>query len=341
MTTSPSRWIVEERCTPSPDRLATDLLAGLATRPVTIPPKWFYDEKGSELFDAITQLPEYYPTRTEEAILREHVRELPQVTTLVELGAGYSRKTRLLLKALTASGESLKFVPLDVAVEPLREAAQRIAEDFPTVTVHGIVADFDDELAPLPGEPGERLVAFLGSTIGNLTPAPRAAFLARLHRALDPGDRFLLGADLVKDTGRLVRAYDDAAGVTAAFNKNVLSVLARELDADLDPDDFDHVAVYDEVADRIEMRLRARRTLRVPVRALDLVWELAEGEEVLTETSAKFRLDGLRRELEGAGFELEQTWTDDEGDFSLTLSRHRDLPPVAGYGPEHESQGKS
>jgi L-histidine N-alpha-methyltransferase len=290
---------------------------------VTIPPKWFYDEKGSALFDTITNLPEYYPTRTEESILREHVHELPPAGTLVELGAGYSRKTRLLLEALTSGDRPLLYVPLDVAVEPLREAAVRITDDFPTVTVHGIVADFDDELAPLPGTPGERLVAFLGSTIGNLTPGPRAEFLARLHRATSPGDAFLLGADLVKDPARLVRAYDDASGVTAAFNKNVLEVLARELDADLDPDDFDHVAVYDEELDRIEMRLRARRAMSVPVRALGLTWYLAKGEEVLTETSAKFRVEGLTAELASAGFEVSDVWTDDVEDFSLTLSRHR------------------
>ena len=317
------RWTVEERSAPTPGRLGDDLREGLAQDPVTIPPKWFYDEKGSALFDAITHLPEYYPTRTEESILTEHVIELPHASTLVELGAGYSRKTRLLLEALTSGNRSLLFVPLDVAVEPLRDAAVRITDDFPTVTVHGIVADFDDELAPLPGTPGERLVAFLGSTIGNLTPGPRAAFLERLHRATAPGDHFLLGADLVKDPKRLVHAYDDAAGVTAAFNKNVLEVLARELDADLDPDDFDHVAVYDEQLDRIEMRLRARRALSVPVRALDLTWEIAEGEELLTETSAKFRVEGITTELADAGFEVTEVWTDDVQDFSLTLSRRR------------------
>lgn len=340
MTEPRPRWTVEERRTPSPDRLARDLREGLATRPVSIPPKWFYDEKGSALFDAITQLPEYYPTRTEESILQAHAHELPRVQALVELGAGYSRKTRLLLESLTAGGRPLLLVPLDVAVEPLRDAARRITDDFPTVTVHGVVADFDDELAPLPGFPGERLVAFLGSTIGNLTPGPRAAFLQRLHRATAPGDWFLLGADLVKDAERLVRAYDDAAGVTAAFNKNVLEVLARELDADLDPDDFDHVAVYDSTEDRIEMRLRARRALRVPVRALDLVWELDEGEEVLTETSAKFRVEGIRAELAEAGFDVVEVWTDDDRDFSLTLSRRGSHRGEGGYVLDHESQGE-
>ncbi|MGZ6791560.1 MAG: L-histidine N(alpha)-methyltransferase [Mycobacteriales bacterium] len=316
-----SRWTVQERTTADPYRLAREVREGLSRTPVEIPPKWFYDEKGSHLFDLITELPEYYPTRTEHAILEAHAAELPLVDTLVELGAGYSRKTRLLLEALTRGGRPLLFVPLDVAAEPLRDAAERITADFPSVTVCGLVADFDDELGPLPGAPGSRLVAFLGSTIGNLPPGPRGAFLDRLHRALSPGDRFLLGADLVKDPARLVRAYDDAAGVTAAFNKNVLDVLARELDADLDPDDFDHVAVWDDTAERIEMRLRARRDLSVPVRALGLEWPIAAGEEILTETSAKFRPAGLRTELAAAGFAVEASWTDAAQDFSLTLAR--------------------
>jgi L-histidine N-alpha-methyltransferase len=316
-----SRWSIEVRSQPEPGRLADDVRAGLALSPVTFPPKWFYDEKGSQLFDAITELPEYYPTRTEQQILEQHAGELPLVGTLVELGAGYSPKTRLLLERLTDGGRAPLFVPLDVAEEPLRHAAERITTDFPTVTVRGVVADFDDELAPLPGEPGDRLVAFLGSTIGNLTPGPRRAFLERLHRATDPGDRFLLGADLVKDVERLVRAYDDAAGVTAAFNKNLLDVLARELGADLDPDDFDHVARFDEAEQRIEMRLRARRDLIVPLRVLGVEWRLARGEEVLTETSAKFSVPELRAELAVTGFVVQQVWTDDDRDFALLLAR--------------------
>ncbi|MCU1594244.1 MAG: methyltransferase [Frankiales bacterium] len=316
-----ARWTIQERTTPNPTKLAEDVRQGLSQSPVSIPPKWFYDEKGSQLFDEITELAEYYPTRTEQAILEQHADELPAVDTLVELGAGYSRKTRLLLESLTRGGRALHFVPLDVSAEPLLDAALRITADFPTVTVTGVVADFDDELAPLPGTPGTRMVAFLGSTIGNLTPAPRRAFLQRLHRATDPGDWFLLGADLVKDPERLVRAYDDARGVTAAFNKNVIEVLARELDANLTADDFDHVARYDTELERIEMRLRARRAMTVNLKGLDLAWHLAEGEEILTETSAKFRVEGLRSELGDAGFEVVTTWTDPAGDFSLTLSK--------------------
>lgn len=308
-------WSVEVRRAPDPGRLAADVRAGLSRNPVEIPPKWFYDEKGSQLFDEITELPEYYPTRTETAILQAHASELPHVGTLVELGAGYSRKTRLLLQSVRPD----LFVPLDVSEEPIRDAAVRITRDFPQIEVRGIVADFEDELAPLPGTDGDRLVAFLGSTIGNLTPGPRAEFLRRVFRATAPGDLFLLGADLVKDTDRLLRAYDDSAGVTAAFNKNVLHVLARELDADLDPDDFDHVAFWNSDQDRIEMRLRARRDLVVPL--LGLEWRIAAGEEILTETSAKFRVEGLRAELADVGFQVQTTWTDDAQDFSVTLAR--------------------
>jgi L-histidine N-alpha-methyltransferase len=314
-----ARWSVEVRKAPDPTALAADVRRGLLQNPVEIPPKWFYDEKGSQLFDDITELPEYYPTRTEQAILDTYAAALPRVGTLVELGAGYSRKTKSLLEAVRPT----LFVPLDVAEEPLHDAGARITADFPEIEVKGVVADFDDELGALPGLPGDRMVAFLGSTIGNLTPGPRAAFLERLQRATDPGDWFLLGADLVKDRGRLVRAYDDAAGVTAAFNKNVIEVLARELDANLDADDFDHVAVYNDLEDRIEMRLRARRAMTVHLKGLDLAWQIAEGEEILTETSAKFRVEGLRAELAAAGFEVVEVWTDPAGDFSLTLSRRR------------------
>jgi L-histidine N-alpha-methyltransferase len=310
---------VEVRRKPDPTRLAQDVRAGLSKTPVEIPPKWFYDEKGSQLFDDITDLPEYYPTRTEQAILDEHASELPHVGTLVELGAGYSRKTKALLSSIRPD----LFVPLDVSEEPIHDAAARISADFPDMQILGIVADFEDDLSPLPGAAGDRMVAFLGSTIGNLTPEPRKAFLGRVHDATDPGDLFLLGADLVKDHDRLVRAYDDSAGVTAAFNKNVIHVLARELDANVDADDFDHVAVYNEVDERIEMRLRAKRDLAVDLVGIDRRWNIARGEEILTETSAKFRVEGLRKELDAAGFEVVTTWTDSADDFSLTLARRR------------------
>jgi dimethylhistidine N-methyltransferase len=238
--------------------------------------------------------------------------------TLVEIGSGASRKTRLLLDALTAGGRPLTFVPIDVSVEMLEAAARSIAADYPSVAVTAIAADFDAPLSALPGEPGSRLVVFLGSTIGNLPPAQRRAFLAGLRARLSPGDRFLLGADLVKDPERLVAAYDDAAGVTAQFNRNVIAVLARELDLDLDPQDFSHVVRWDRAEERIEMRLRARRDISVAVDGVVLA--LRRGQELLTETSAKFRVAALQDELADAGLQPEQSWTDPAGDYALLLS---------------------
>ena len=281
--------------------LEADVRAGLGATPKTLPPKWFYDDRGSELFDEITRLPEYYPTRTERSILVEHARDVAELTkadTLVELGSGTSEKTRLLLDALRHAGTLERFVPFDVSEQTLRDAAASVAREYDGVRVHAVVGDFEHHLGDLP-DGGTRLVAFLGSTIGNLAPAPRAQFLADLAATLAPGDALLLGTDLVKDVDRLVAAYDDAAGVTAAFNRNVLAVLDRELDADFDPDTFDHVAVWNADAEWIEMRLRSQRAQTVHVRALGLDVEFAAGEELRTEISAKFRRDrrgaGARR----------------------------------------------
>jgi len=296
--------------------------AGLGATPKTLPPKWFYDDRGSELFDEITRLPEYYPTRTERSILVEHARDVAELTkadTLVELGSGTSEKTRLLLDALRDAGTLERFVPFDVSEQTLRDAAAGVAREYDDVRVHAVVGDFEHHLGDLP-DGGTRLVAFLGSTIGNLAPEPRAQFLADLAATLAPGDALLLGTDLVKDAGRLVAAYDDAAGVTAAFNRNVLSVLDRELDADFDPDAFDHVAVWNADAEWIEMRLRSQRAQTVHVRALGLDVQFAAGEELRTEISAKFRRDRVEQELAAAGFHLTEWWTDPAGDFALSLS---------------------
>jgi L-histidine N-alpha-methyltransferase len=302
--------------------LEADVRAGLAAAPKTLPPKWFYDDRGSELFDEITRLPEYYPTRTERSILVARARDVAELTkadTLVELGSGTSEKTRLLLDALRDAGTLERFVPFDVSEQTLRNAAAAVAREYLGVRVHAVVGDFEHHLGDLPGG-GTRLVAFLGSTIGNLAPGPRAQFLADLAATLAPGDALLLGTDLVKDVDRLVAAYDDAAGVTAAFNRNVLSVLDRELDADFDPDAFEHVARWDARAEWIEMRLRARRGQTVHLRDLGLTVEFAAGEELRTEISAKFRREGVERELAAAGFQLAEWWTDPAADFALSLS---------------------
>jgi L-histidine Nalpha-methyltransferase len=302
--------------------LRADVRAGLTATPKWLPPKWFYDAAGSALFEEITRLPEYYPTRAERAVLDAHAAEIAriaEVKTLVELGSGSSEKTRLLLDALVGHGALATFVPLDVSASALREAVAALATEYPGLDIHGIVGDFTRHLRMLPGG-GTRLVAFLGGTIGNLLPTERAHFLASLRSVLEPGEWLLLGTDLVKDEGVLVPAYDDAAGVTAEFNRNVLRVVNRELDAGFDPTAFDHVARWDPANEWIEMRLRARTAMRVPIRALDLTVDFAAGEELRTEVSAKFRRDGLSRELSAAGFSLRHWWTDPDGLFGVSLS---------------------
>jgi L-histidine Nalpha-methyltransferase len=325
--TGAERWRVTERQVgpPPQERLVRDVRAGLAQSPPWIPARWFYDEKGSLLFDDITTLPEYYPTRRETEILAAHagdIAALTGATTLVELGSGTSTKTRLLLDAFVADGRSVRFAPLDVSAEVLTAAAESIAAAYPSVFVDAFVADFEDPFGELPGEPGTRLVVFLGGTIGNLNPEARAQFLDRLRDAMAPGDHLLLGADLVKDPARLVAAYDDSAGVTAAFNLNLLDVLRRELDADgLDPGDFEHVARWNPDRSQIEMWLRARRDVQVGFPGIGLRWNLPEGGELLTEISVKFRLAELQDELAAHQLVPASSWTDDDGDFSLTLAR--------------------
>ncbi|WP_369230988.1 L-histidine N(alpha)-methyltransferase [Streptomyces sp. R21] len=299
--------------------LRTDVLHGLTGTPKTLPPKWFYDAHGSELFDKITELPEYYPTRAEREILIARAAEIAAATgarTLVELGSGSSEKTRHLLDALPGLHT---YVPVDVSESALTQAGQALIAEQPDLAVHALIADFTGGLA-LPGTPGPRLVAFLGGTIGNLLPAERAAFLASVRSLLSPGDALLLGTDLVKDESVLVAAYDDAAGVTAAFNKNVLAVVNRELGADFDPDAFSHVALWDAEHEWIEMRLRALTAQTVKIPALDLAVDFADGEELRTEISAKFREEGVRSELAASGLELTHWWTDEKNRFALSLS---------------------
>lgn len=301
--------------------LRRDVREGLTGTPKTLPPKWFYDERGSVLFEEITRLEEYYPTRREREILIARAPDIAAATgarTLLELGAGSGEKTRLLLGAL--SGTLRSYVPVDVSGDFLEGAAAGIAADHPGLTVRAVVADYEQHLPLLPG--GERrLIAFLGGTIGNMPPAERIGFLCGVRAIMDDGDFLLLGADLVKDTGRLVRAYDDAAGVTAEFNRNVLSVINRDLDADFDPSAFEHVAVWDEAEEWIEMRLRSAAGQDVRVGGLDLAVSFAAGEEMRTEISAKFRRERLEAELGAAGMEIAGFWTDEAGDFSLTLAR--------------------
>ncbi|MFJ2113260.1 MULTISPECIES: L-histidine N(alpha)-methyltransferase [unclassified Streptomyces] len=302
--------------------LRADVLQGLTRTPKVLPPKWFYDARGSELFEEITRLPEYYPTRAEREILLTRAPRIAAVTgarALIELGSGSSDKTRHLLDELMEVTGLAHYVPVDVSESALTGAAESLLAERPGLHVHALIADFTASLV-LPSTPGPRLVAFLGGTIGNLLPPERAEFLASVRALLAPGDSLLLGTDLVKDESVLVRAYDDTAGVTAEFNKNVLGVINRELGADFDPDDFEHVARWDREEEWIEMRLRARRALAVKIPELDLVVHFEAGEEVRTEVSAKFRQDRVRDELAVAGMELAHWWTDGEGRFALSLA---------------------
>jgi L-histidine Nalpha-methyltransferase len=305
------------------DALRADVRAGLTATPKTLPPKYFYDERGSELFDEITRLPEYYLTRAETAILRERAAEIADLTrceSLVELGSGTSAKTRLLIRALRTEGTLQQFVPFDVDPTVLAESSEALAADFPGLQIAPVVGDFESDLTSISAR-GRGTIAFLGSTIGNLEPSARASFLKQIGAILRPGDTFLLGTDLVKDVGRLLRAYDDAAGTTAEFNRNVLAVVNTELGANFDIDQFQHVAIWDAANEWIEMRLRSARDQQVLIRDLDLTVSFAAGEEMRTEISAKFRRSGLAAEIIAAGLEPVRFWTDPAADFGLTLAR--------------------
>jgi L-histidine N-alpha-methyltransferase len=306
--------------------LRSDVAAGLTAKPRFLPPKWFYDERGSRLFDEITRLPEYYPTRAEAAILDAHAGDVARrtcATHLVELGSGTSTKTRLLLDALRDAGTLQRFTPLDVDEVTLRQAATSIEAAYPGVAVHAVCGDFERHLGTLPGSSG-RMVAFLGSTIGNLDGPGRAKLLASLAVGLRPGEWLLLGTDLVKAIPRLVAAYDDSAGVTAEFNKNVLYVLNAALRADFDPAAFTHVARWNADRERMEMFLRSDGDQVVHLPAIDLAVDFADDEMLRTEISCKFRREGVEDELTTAGFEPVDWWTDPAGDFGLSLSRVAD-----------------
>lgn len=329
----PRLWVTPERPRPRMDvwlrpedlqaSLRKEVRAGLTQSPRELSPKWLYDARGSELFEEITRLPEYYPTRREREILMARSRviaERSQADTLIELGSGFSTKTRLLLDALRDTGRLRRFVPFDVSESALRVAAEQLAEEYPEVALHGVVGEFERHLHHLP-RGGRRLIAFLGGTIGNFKPAERARFLTAVSSGMREGDLFLLGTDLIKDEARLELAYNDLAGVTAAFNLNVLAVLNRELGANFDLAGFLHLARFDRQASWIEMLLCSTRRQMVEIPSLQLSLEFAEGEQMRTEVSAKFRPEQVGAELARAGLELVDWWTDAAGDFALSLSR--------------------
>jgi L-histidine Nalpha-methyltransferase len=306
--------------------LAEDVLDGL-TRPFKeLPPKYFYDDRGAELFDRICELPEYYPTRTERAILEQHASHVAQTTgaiEVVELGSGTAAKTRILLDALHEQGTLARYVPIDVTESLVRDCAATLIDEYPGLAVHGLVGDFGHHLHRLPPPIGPRLFVFLGGTLGNFPPGSRRRFLRTIKDAMTAQDFLLVGTDIVKDPATLCAAYDDSAGVTAEFNRNVLRVVNRELDADFDPSSFDHVALFDARNEWIEMRLRARTTHVVTIQALGLSVPFAAGEEMRTEISAKFTRPRLECDMTAAGMTLVQWLTDADGQFAVSVSCRR------------------
>jgi L-histidine N-alpha-methyltransferase len=319
------RVTIDLRLPPGGERtLREDVLDGM-TRPFKeIPPKHFYDARGSDLFERICELPEYYPTRSERTILEQEaafIAERTRATEVVELGAGYATKTRILLDALLEAGTLRRFIPVDVSEATVRGCAEALVAEYPELEVHGLVGDFERHLSHLPEPVGPRLIAFLGGTIGNFPPGSRRRFLRSLAPRLGPDGWLLLGTDLVKDPQVLEAAYDDSEGVTAEFNLNVLRVMNRELGADFDVDSFDHVAFWDPDREWIEMRLRSRERQTVRFPELDLTIHFAPREELRTEISAKFTRHRVTGDLAAAGLELVDWLTDPDELFGLTLAR--------------------
>jgi L-histidine N-alpha-methyltransferase len=302
--------------------MRAEVRAGLTGRPKTLPSKYFYDERGSLLFERITELDEYYPTRAEREVLETHsgaIARAARPREVVELGSGSAKKTRLLLDAALEEGELRRYVPFDVSREIAESSARELVREFPDLSVHAVVGDFDEHLGEIP-DGDHRLIALLGGTIGNFERDDAVALLAEVRSHMGPHDHFLLGTDLVKDVTVLESAYDDSAGVTAEFNKNILAVVNDRLDADFDPDDFDHVAFYDADRRRIEMHLRARRDLVAHVHALDLTVTFAAGETVRTEVSCKYTRESVAGMLEDAGLGMRAWFTDAGNRFAMSLS---------------------
>lgn len=311
---------------PAPRTLAHDVHDGLTQPFKQLPPKHLYDDHGSDLFAAICELPEYYPTRTERAILVERAAEIAERTgavELVELGSGFATKTRVLLDALDAAGQLRRFVPLDVSAPTVHHCSTEVAAAY-GVPVHGIVGDFERDLGLVPATIGPRIVAILGGTLGNLPPGSRRHFLSRLTGLLDDDGWLLLGIDLVKDPAVIELAYNDAAGVTSAFNRNVLTMLNRELDADFPVDEYEHVAFFDPDHEWIDIRLRAARDHTVRIGALGLDVAFAAGEDLRTEISSKFTAERIAGDLEASGLTLDRLLSDEHGRFGLALCRRAD-----------------
>lgn len=309
-----------------PARRRRELVAALTATPRRIPSRYFYDERGSALFEAICELPEYYQTRAEAALLAAVADEVVArsgARTLVELGSGAATKTRLLLDSMERAGQLDLYVPIDVAAATVERTARELVDRYPGLAVHGVVGDFLEHLDIVPADGGGRLVIFLGGTIGNLEPAEARGFLSEVAARMLPGERFLLGVDLIKEPARLVAAYNDADGLTAAFNLNSLHVVNRLLDADFDPSLFRHQAPWNAAAHRIEMWLVATRAMRVRLAAVGLTLEMAAGEGILTEVSTKYDEALARDLLAASGLDLERWFVADESLFGLALAVRR------------------
>ncbi|HEU4739682.1 MAG TPA: L-histidine N(alpha)-methyltransferase [Solirubrobacterales bacterium] len=305
-------------------KMAADVRAGLCVYPKEVAPKYFYDDRGSRLFEQITELPEYYPTRAERQILERRSAEIHIAagcpSTLIELGSGSAAKTRHLLSAMRACDSLDTYVPVDISEEITERTAAELVDEYPGLDVHGLVCDFEQHLERVPHGTDQRMIAFLGGTIGNLYPRQRHAFLERIRALLGPGDNLLLGTDLIKDRARLEAAYNDSAGVTAEFNKNVLAVLNTQLGADFELDAFEHVARYDAEAERMDIRLRSLADQEVRLDDLDLEISFTADEEMRTEISTKFTRERLESVYAGAGLQLRGWFTDEAGDYALSLA---------------------
>ena len=298
-----------------------DITRAFTNKPIVLPPKWLYDDHGSQIFDAITRLPEYYPTEAERALLAGHAADIAErtgATTVVELGSGTSDKTRTLLDAFHATGQLERFVPFDVSEATLRDAAEMLAERYPGLAVDAVAGDFTLHLAHLPAD-GQRMIAFLGGTLGNFYEEERRAFLGALADTLRSGESILLGVDLFKDVNRIISAYNDDTGVSESFSKNVLTVINRQLGASFDLETFTFLPLWDPIHSRMDMRLLSLVDQTVQIRDLDLEVDLVANEEIRVEISTKFRPEKIVAEVTDAGFELTELWSGD-GDFGLLLA---------------------
>ncbi|MBW4574103.1 MAG: L-histidine N(alpha)-methyltransferase [Aphanothece sp. CMT-3BRIN-NPC111] len=321
--------------TPSENELlaGSDVVKGLTQMPKTLPPRYFYDDRGSQLFEQICELPEYYPTRTEAAILHQRASEIARMTgpgEIVELGSGSATKTRILLDAYKALGYPLRYLPIDVSAGILESSARDLLADYPSLEVHGLVSTYELALQRLtPSQLPSRMICFLGSTLGNLSPQECDVFLSQITEAMDEGEYFLLGFDLQKSKDVLEAAYNDAQGVTAAFNLNMLHHLNRRFEGNFDATQFEHWAFYNESQHQIEMHLRSRRSHIVELRALDLTVELEAGETILTEISRKFDLNTMQQQLQARGLVPLQAWTDQNQWFGLLLCQLQPAESIA------------